>query len=81
MKMIVDDVDTTTVHFDVDEGLLLRVGGVYVLSDHLANAYTIRASDYHEDITEAEAEDSSIGLGTYPPSLMFASDIGTNDHD
>lgn len=77
MKMIVDDAPTTTVYFDVDEGLLLRVGGVYVLSDHLANAYTIRATDYREDITEAEAEASSLELGTYPPSLVFASDIGT----
>lgn len=77
MKMIVDDVDTATVYFDVDEGLLLRVGGVYVLSDHLAYAYTIRATDYRDDITEAEAEESSVELGTYPPSLVFASDIGT----
>jgi hypothetical protein len=80
MKMIVDDVETTIVYFDFDEGVPVRIGGRHLVTDaednSCASAYTIRAEDFHETITEAEAEESSLGLGTYPPSLVLSSDIG-----
>lgn len=80
MKMVVDNVETTIVYFDFDEGNQVRVGGRCIVSDAgenaCANAYTIRAEDFHDEIMEDEAEESSLGLGTYPPSLVLSSDIG-----
>lgn len=44
------------VRFDGDESL---GGGVLI--------YTVAPEDYHEDMNEEEAENSSMRIGTYPP--------------